>query len=90
MKYKYGKEMLGAARLKLDGQNEGDTETASKIISDYTKIPYLRIKSFIMCRGLRELFDNPSLIGATGEQIKLMLEVKDLIDWGFDNTYESI
>lgn len=90
MEYKENKEILEDTKLKLDWQGGDDIETVSKIISDYTKISYSRIKSFIMNRGLKELFDNPSLIGANTEQIKLLLELRDLVDWGIDNGYKSI
>jgi len=88
MKYEEGKEMLSNYSFMIDG-NEENIDTAARIISKYTEIPYKKIKTFIMAEGLKTLFDNPSLIGANEKQTRILFDLKEMIDWGFD-TYESV
>lgn len=75
--------------LMLDGDKE-NIEMAARVISDYTQISNEKIKTFIMAKGLKTLFDNPSIIGVTPEQIKKLIELKDMVDWEFDSEYETI
>lgn len=88
MKYEEGKEILNDRSFMVDGDEE-NIDTAAQIISIYTEIPFKKIKTFIMAKGLKTLFHNPSLIGANEEQAKILFELKEMIDWGLD-TYESI
>jgi len=88
MKYMNNDEIINKGFLMLDGDEE-NIEVAAQIISKYTKIPSGKVKTFIMMKGLKTLFDNPSLIGANEEQAKILFELKDMIDWGLD-TYESV
>lgn len=88
MKYEEGKEKLSYCSFMLDG-NEENIDTAARIISKYTEIPFSKIKTFIKAEGIEALFDNPHLIGANEEQAGLLLELKEMIDWGLD-TYESV
>lgn len=90
MKYSNKKGTHKGDLLILDGEDSFDIDAASEIISNYTNIPLVKIKNCIMVKGLKALFDNPSLVGANEEQIILLSEIKELVDWGFDNTYESI
>lgn len=90
MKYSNKKVTHKGDLLILDGEDSYDIDNVSEIISKYTDIPLVKIKNCIMAKGLKALFDNPSLVGANGEQIILLSEIKELVDWGFDNTYETI
>lgn len=90
MKYIDEKEVFGDSTLTLDGQGLHEIDMVSEVISNYTNISSKTIKNCIINKGLQALFDNPSLIGANDRQKILLLKLKDLVDWGFDNTYESI
>lgn len=87
MKYKNNDEV--SEFLMLDGDKE-NIEMAARLISNYTQISHKKIKTFIMIKGLKTLFENPSLIGATPEQTKKLVELKDIVDWGFDSEYETV
>lgn len=90
MEYAYGEEIIGDSLFTLDGQGPKEIDTVSEIISNYTNISLVKVKNCIMNKGLQAIFDNPSLVGANDEQKILILKLKDLVDWGFDNAYESI
>lgn len=90
MKYSGEKGKYQNSTFKLDGEDSYDIDNVSEIISKYTDIPLVKIKNCVIHKGLKALFDNPSLVGANGEQIILLSEIKELVDWGFGNTYESI
>lgn len=87
MKYKNNDEVSDF--LMLDGGKE-NIEMAAQLLSNYTQIPHKKIKTFIMVKGLKTLFENSSLIGATPEQTKKLIELKDMVDWGFDSEYETV
>lgn len=56
-----------------------DASKAARIISEFTGIVFDKLLFFIKNIGIAAIFKDPSLIGVTEEQEKLLLELKEVI-----------